>query len=788
MSERQWLTLILILFVVLGIIYAINTPPFEASDELWHYPMVRHLADGNALPVQVFDPTLAGPWKQEASQPPLYYYAGAALTFWIDTSDMAEVRPENPHVDNGLITEDGNINLIVHNPQANPWQGTLLAVHLVRFMSILMSSVTVYLTFLIARSAMPERTEVALGAAAVNAFLPMFLFISGSVNNDNLAIMLASFSLFMMITIVTRYEKSIEVNHASYSRRFGVFILLGIIIGLALLTKEGTIGLLPLAWGTCLVIAWLGQESDKRQGAREIVSWLLTILLRSIGYFLLVLLPIILIAGWWYWRNMQLYGDWLGWNAFIAVLGERAHPASLFQLWGERRGFLMAFWGLFGGVNVPMPNWVYALFNSLLVVSVFGFILAATIELRSWLLSRRGSWQNLQATINNIMRFIVEHFAVVSALLFSSAVVIGLIRWATTTWSSQGRLVYTALSALCMLFAIGLIGWMPQRIARWAMSGIALYFFLVAVAAPFLWIKPAYDPDTYNLAQGANFEPVGAVFSDKMRLNQAALELDGDESNALSIEPGDSFWVHLDWDVLAPMEENWSVFVHAVDPVLGRPVAQRDMYPGQGLEATSWLEPGSRLVNSYYIQLPETAVSPAELEIVTGLYNVQSGERLTTENNDDSATLGNIQVKAAEGAYPNPTQINFEDKLDLAGYTLNPRSAAPGETIELTLYWKPLQPLEMDYTFFAQVVDENTTRWASIDYEPPEGTSSWISGEVLTVTLNLSLAQDTPADVYPLIIGIYTRDTEGDFNRLQILTPDGRLTDDFLELTQVRVE
>ncbi len=92
MSEKRWLGLILLLFLALGFTYALVTPVFEASDELWHYPMIRHLADGNPLPVQVFDPAQAGLWKQEASQPPLYYYLGAALTFWIDTADMPQIR------------------------------------------------------------------------------------------------------------------------------------------------------------------------------------------------------------------------------------------------------------------------------------------------------------------------------------------------------------------------------------------------------------------------------------------------------------------------------------------------------------------------------------------------------------------------------------------------------------------------------------------------------------------------------------------------------------------------
>ena len=92
MTEKRLLAAIIVTFVVLASIYALITPVFEASDELWHYPMIKHLADGNPLPQQVFDPQLAGPWKQEASQPPLYYYLGAALTFWIDTSDIDQVR------------------------------------------------------------------------------------------------------------------------------------------------------------------------------------------------------------------------------------------------------------------------------------------------------------------------------------------------------------------------------------------------------------------------------------------------------------------------------------------------------------------------------------------------------------------------------------------------------------------------------------------------------------------------------------------------------------------------
>ena len=432
MTEKSWLGLILLLFVGLGLIYAITTPAFEASDELWHYPMVRHLADGNPLPVQVFDPAQAGPWKQEASQPPLYYYLSAALTFWIDASDMAEARNENPHVDNGLITEDGNINLVVHATDVNPWRGTLLAVRVVRLFSLLLSSVTVYLTYRIAKEVAPNRPEIALGAAAFNAFLPMFLFISGAVNNDNLAIMLASLALWLMIRAVTR---------RIHWRRWRFWLLLGLVIGLALLTKEGTFGLLPLAWGTGFVVA--RQTTKKTPVSLAPVKfmltlrWLLRLLGQSVLMFIVMMLPVALVAGWWYWRNIVLYGDLLGWSAFIAVLGQRAHPASLLQLWGERRGFLMAFWGLFGGVNVPMPQWIYAVLNGVLVIAVIGFVVYLLRIVRNWFLSMGWRPPNLRLWLDNLLNFVTVNFALVVCLLFSGAVVFGLIQWATTTWFSR---------------------------------------------------------------------------------------------------------------------------------------------------------------------------------------------------------------------------------------------------------------------------------------------------------------------------------------------------------------
>ena len=757
MNENRFLALILLSFVVLGMTYAIVTPVFEASDELWHYPMIHHLADGNPLPEQVFDPALAGPWNQEASQPPLYYYIGAALTFWIDRADMTTVRWLNPHVDNGVLTTDGNTNLAIHDTTLSPWQGTVLAVHLVRFFSVFLGAATVYLTFRIAKLTVPDRPEIVLGATAVNAFLPMFLFISGAVNNDNLAVPLASLALFLMVHQV--------VSRSGW--RIATSLVLGIVMGLAILTKEGTFGLFPLAAGTIFIACW---QMDSQYPK---VQWrhLLTLLGRSLGYFFILLVPVLLIAGWWYYRNLVLYGDWLGWNAFIAVLGQRAHPASLAQLWGERWGFMLSYWGLFGGVNIPMWRWVYYVLNSILIVSVIGFVLYLLQEVKMWPVR----WQGLESMLGAVFQWVERYFGLVVCLLFVTTVIVGLIQWATTTWSSQGRLVFTAISSLSVLMMLGLVGWLPRRAAIGVSTAVSMFMFTLAAVAPFVWIRPAYQPPPTMPALSQRLD---VNFADKIRLV-------GYEINTMTVHPGEPIEVQLEWEVLAEMTRNWSVFVHLNDPVLERPIAQRDMYLGQGLLATSLLKPGQHLVNRYHLRLPSTAVAPADLELSVGLYDFYSGERLAITPEQSSVTVATMMLESLPGLYPNPILVNFEDELELVGYEISPRRVQPGDTVWLSLYWRTQRPLNDDYTFFAQVVADDTTRWGSLDL--PQPTSSWPESEVQVIQMPLDLSQETPADLYPIIVGLYTRTEDGGFARLQIVTDDGRLTDDFLSITPIRV-
>ncbi len=754
---------ILILFVLLASLYSVVTPIFEASDELWHYPLVQWLSQGNPLPVQ--DVNNVGPWKQEASQPPLYYYLTGWATSWIDTSDLAEVRRENPHADNGVITPDGNNNLVVHDPvrESFPWHGTVLAVHIVRFLSVLLGAITIWLTYKIALELFPDREYLALGAAAINAFTPMFIFISGAVNNDNLTMTLCSLALLMMVKRLRDQGSGIR-DQGSGRREFwlaiGKWLPLGIVLGLGALTKTSALALLPIAALAISVVAW-------RKG-----SWA-----EFFAGAIATAVPVLLIAGWWYLRNIQLYGDPTGINAFIDVLGKRAAPANLAQLWGERWGFMLSYWGLFGGVNVPLDNWVYYVLNALAIIGVIGAIMYfITLTWRWFREDPIHNWRDFTYELRDYLQGRAPIFLVG---LFGVIVVALLTQWASVTWSSQGRLVFSAISTWSIFLALGIATVATQRFARSILATIAVFMLGVSVLAPFTTIAPAYARSAPLATTPTPNFALNVTFGDQLKLL-------GAEVGASSVQPGGSIEVTLYWQAVAPIDRDYYTFVHLLDQN-DIVIAQRLMMPGQGAWPTSQMKVGDIIPSRYVISVPATEYAPDTLIYEVGVCE-RCGERdprLPVSTGGDSVRFGSLDLVGQSGAVPNPINVNLGNQLDLIGYSLDTRSAAPTESIYLTLYWRARSTMSIDYTVFTHVLEEPQTIWGQQDKPLQPPTTSWSIGQVVSDTYALKIKPDAPPGVYQIEVGVY-EPQQG--KRLRVITDDGRITDNFVWLSQVRVK
>jgi hypothetical protein len=191
------ITLILVAFAVLGVLYSVVNPLAEAPDEDWHYDYVKYVADGRGLPVLHDDASKNIVHGTVGHHPPLYYGLSALLTFWINTDDADSLLWDNPHFLAGLphLSAFGNKNRIIHtDAEAFPYRGTALAMHIVRLLSVLFSGITVLTTYLIALEIFPEWKPLALGAAALNAFNPQFLFIGARISNDTAVTAFSAFN------------------------------------------------------------------------------------------------------------------------------------------------------------------------------------------------------------------------------------------------------------------------------------------------------------------------------------------------------------------------------------------------------------------------------------------------------------------------------------------------------------------------------------------------------------------------------------------------------------------
>jgi hypothetical protein len=109
-----------------------------------------------------------------------------------------------------------------------------------------------------------------------------------------------------------------------------------------------------------------------------------------------------------------------------------------------------------------------------------------------------------------------------------------------------------------------------------------------------------------------------------------------------------------------------------------------------------------------------------------------------------------------------PVGAHLGDSVLLIGYDLNAERAKPGDTIELTLYWRSLQAMDTDYTVFTHALDESGVVRAQQDNPPLSGThptSNWVVGETIRDRYSLTFAPDSPDGEYMIEMGMYDGQT-----------------------------
>lgn len=569
MSIPRSLAILLAVYLLLGILYSTTTPLFETPDEQWHFAFVQYLAQGHGLPVQALP--LQHLAKQEGSQPPLYYLIAAGLTFWIDTSDYPAVAWENPHYGYdvpGVVND--NKNLFIHTTQENfPYHNTSLAMHLARWLSLLMGAMTIYFTYRLtlllslrgaafamrwrsspqsqtdSHAVIPDRITswLAFAAAALVAFNPQFLYISSAVSNDSTIAALCALALFLL---VRAFQQPLTNRDA---------VLLGIVCGVCALAKVSGLAIFPLA----LIVVAITRPP--KVWTREI----------------LLCVSFALIGGWWYLRNILLYGELTGTGRMVEIFGGRTAPFTLDAWRAQLYEAFETFWLGFGWGNVRAPEWLYALFGLASLLAIIGLAL--------------GVWRSR----NNIADAIRTHLPLLVLAAWIGIIFLALVQWMIQVDAPYGRLLFPAIPAIAALLVLGWMQLVPAPGQLILLRGVPIALFVLAVLAPFLIIQPAYAlPENLSASAGDSIpSPVDIRYGDKLLLL-------GSRITPHAVDPRGALQVDLYWRVLAPMDVDYSLNISALDENF-RVVGSRNSYPGHGTLPTTLMHTGQTFHDTYWL-------------------------------------------------------------------------------------------------------------------------------------------------------------------------------------------
>lgn len=699
-----------VVFVILGTIYSLITPVFEASDEIDHYPVVQYIATTGKLPIQ--HPGKESLWHQEGSQPPLYYLMSAGLTYWINTSDLGTVLIRNPHAKLGIPLDPENKNMLIHTPaEAFPWHSTVLAVHIIRFFGVLLGLGTVCFAYLIAYQIDPANQWLPIFAAAVTAFNPMFIFISASVNNDNLAILLCSWTMWLCTRII---KDGLTVRRAAS---------LSITTALAAISKISGLTLLPII-GVVLVVYGI----RTRQWQRVLYTTIAGVT------------TIMLFAGWWYVRNIILYHELLGLKTHIAVAGGRTIDlVTLIRQ--ESYGFWVAYWALFGAVNILADSAVYGFYALLSAISIIGMII----------------WFLRQLLLDSLDAMLVPGILVLQAMV----VLVGIIRWTMQTYASQGRLLFPAIGALSALTALGLLSTVPKGAQPLVALVAGAPLVVIALVAPYRYIAPTYvPPSTVEQTPGDALQ-IRAKFGD--------LELVAVKAESVVTEEGGRVPVTLYWRANRHLDRNYSLYLH----VLGhdnRQIAKIDSYLGGGLLPTTQMIPGKIYEDHYWIGLDSNFESPTLIRILIGviLYGQDGYTEIKPKLSDGTqpTSIGIDSGVAYPGTAARCSVLSNDEDMPLASFggfallwakSILP-AAQPGDEIPVDLIWDRLADTPLNWTVFVHLDKQDGSTLTQADGPPLSGfypTSLWKRPCQVRDRHTLKLPEDTPPGEYRILVGLY---------------------------------
>ncbi len=478
--SRIFLPACLAVYIALGTAYVFVLPLGQAPDEPAHFQYILFIAEHGRL-AHFYDDD-AG---YEAYQAPLYYTLGAAAgkLAMIGAPDDPAVPPTPARDSDDQIiarlpdyptVREGQHELAL-DALRQSYDFTIAARQawiVVRLLTVAIGAIGVFLGYRIIFLLFPDHPWIAATVAGFMATLPMYVHISASASNDPPTVAAVGFTLLISLLIL---------RHGPTVRRCA---MLGLALGIGMLTKDSANAAVPVA---LLALTWsIGLRHEPKPtetiltglGARAAaLDW--PLLLKRLG---VVFGVAAVVAGWWYGRNIALYGSPVHFPANVerqipweTYLG---YPEMIVQVLSIALPmFFRNFWAGFAWTNIAVAPWMYTGFLVIAVAALpglLGFIFDARAGRLQWSKFQvRGFW------------------LLILGLVLLGLAVLWYILLIDLGGGSQGRYLFPVLPVTTMLWALGVGRLLPRRAHRaiplvvtGAMLAFNLYC-LLGVIAPF---------------------------------------------------------------------------------------------------------------------------------------------------------------------------------------------------------------------------------------------------------------------------------------------------------------
>jgi hypothetical protein len=424
-SQRTGIAGAVLCAVALGALWAVSVPAFWPVDELSHVAYARAISEGRLPTIE--DPIPAG------GVPGI----GRRLAFERDArhADRLDIWTANhPPLHPALAALPLGLGRVL----GAPGLGFLGA----RLIAVLAMGLGVALTGVLARLLVPDRPLVPVGAAAFAALVPGVAHIAGLVMNDSLSFALCTL-LLVGTTLVVRGDRA-------HPR---AVLAVGAVGAAAALTRVSALPLVALAGAACTLCAW--RRAGARAGLRAAA---LTGGLPVLG------------AGWFYLRNLRLYGDLTGTAALLRKF-DRDPNAELGSVLTSGRYYVDQWDRLLGDLSTgvwtsgwrePAGRVVGAVLLAGLVVAAVGWLRRRPLALPR----EAGAW--------------------VVPLGFLLALVLASAQFHARGGSAHARYLVSALAVLAVVAAVA-VGRLGGRASgRWLLLGVLLGLAVLNLGA---WVE-----------------------------------------------------------------------------------------------------------------------------------------------------------------------------------------------------------------------------------------------------------------------------------------------------------